>query len=156
MTGLTVCTVVFVIVVVRDTVSEEGLCRGCGGTCLTFGGAVTTEEVAPCSLWKKDDIVGSKREKRGEEEGRRGGKEVEGRNNEFPRLFSSERERRRNRASQINQSCMHNYVSSHLRNRSLFSNLVGWRAPIWSRLLLSEYYRPWEYLRRLQKVALVQ
>jgi hypothetical protein len=71
MTVLTVCTVVFVIVVVRDTVSEEGLCRGCGGTCLTFGGAVTTEEVAPCTLWKKDDIVGGKREKRGEGRGRR-------------------------------------------------------------------------------------
>ena len=103
MTVLTVCTVVFAIVVVRDTVSEEGLCRDCGGTCLTFGGAVTNEEVAPCSLWKKDDIVGSRREKGGKEEGRRGGKRSRGETTSFLDCFRPSAERRRNRASQ-NQS----------------------------------------------------
>jgi len=100
MTVLTVCTVVFVIVVVRDTVSEEGLRRGCGGTCLTFGGAVTTEEVAPCSLWKKDDIVGTRREKRGG-----GGGEERGRGEKHrdSSIVFVQAERRRNRASQ-NQS----------------------------------------------------
>jgi hypothetical protein len=158
MTVLSVCTAVFVIVVVRDTVSEEGLCRGCGGTCLTFGGAVTTEEFAPCSLWKKDDMVGSKREKVGGR--KRGGGEERGRGEKqrvssivFVRAGKAQKSGISNQSNLVN---MHDYVSSHLRNRSLFSNLVRWRAPIWSRLLLSGYYRPWEYLWRLQKVALVQ
>ena len=127
MTVLTVCTVAFVIIVVRDTVSEEGLCRGCGGTCLTFGEAVTTEEVVPCSLWKKDDIVGSKREKRGEEEGRRGGKRSRGETTSFLDCFRPSGKGAEIGHLKINQST-HDYVSSHLRNRWLFSNMVRRRA----------------------------
>jgi hypothetical protein len=67
----------------------------------------------------------------GEEEGR---KEVEGRNTEIPRLFSSERKGAEIGHLKINQS-LHDYVSSHLRNPSLFSNLFRWRAPIWSSIV---------------------
>jgi|SRR5271170_6785954 len=121
MTVLAVCTVVFLIVVVRDTLSEERFCRGCGGTCLTFEEAVTTEEVVPCSLWKKDDIL----ERRGEERWRGGGEEREGRSRgettSVLDCFSSERKAQEIEIAshlKINQS-MYDYVSSHLRNRRL-------------------------------------